>query len=149
MVFEIFKQFRVFNHIRTCKSRKKACLFEVCDKVRLNSTWQFATVLDIGFNKLILAANIKGAGHLRACRIMSLVVRKAAFCICENKAAQIISFAELISAVVFATRIVQSLFFLNPEFQASSHLLWLYSPVYVGPGQKPEDRFSQNEAHMA
>ena len=26
---------------------------------------------------------------------------------------------------------------LNQKFQASSHLLWLYSPVYVRPGQKP------------
>ena len=25
---------------------------------------------------------------------------------------------------------------LNPKFQPSSHLLWLYSPVCVGPGQK-------------
>ena len=45
--------------------------------------------------------------------------------------------AKLISAFVFATRIVQSLFFLNPKFQASSHLLWRYSPVCVGPGRKP------------
>ena len=45
--------------------------------------------------------------------------------------------AKLISALVFTTRIVQSLFFLNPKFQASSHLLWLYSPVCVGPGRKP------------
>ena len=45
--------------------------------------------------------------------------------------------AKLISAFVFATRIVQSLFFLNPKFQASSHLLWLCSPVSVGPGRKP------------
>ena len=28
-------------------------------------------------------------------------------------------------------------FFPNPKFQASSHLLWLYSPVCVGPGRKP------------
>ena len=34
-------------------------------------------------------------------------------------------------------RIVQSLYFLNPRFQASSHLLWLYSLVCVGPGRKP------------
>ena len=33
-----------------------------------------------------------------------------------------------------STQIVQSLFFLCPKFQASSHLLWLYSPVCVGPG---------------
>ena len=31
--------------------------------------------------------------------------------------------AKLISAFVFATRVVQFLFFLNPKFQASSHLL--------------------------
>ena len=45
--------------------------------------------------------------------------------------------AKLISAFVFATRIVQSFYFLNPKFQASSHLVWLYSPVCVGPGRKP------------
>ena len=44
--------------------------------------------------------------------------------------------AQLISAFVFATQIVQSLYFLNPKFQASSHLLWLYRPVCVGPGRK-------------
>ena len=46
--------------------------------------------------------------------------------------------AKLISAFVFATRIVQSLYYLNPKFQASSHLLWLYSLVCVGPGWKPQ-----------
>ena len=45
--------------------------------------------------------------------------------------------AKLISAFVFATRIVQSLYFITAKFKASSHLLWLYSPVYVGPGRKP------------
>ena len=44
---------------------------------------------------------------------------------------------KLISAFVLATRIVQSLFFLIAKLQASSHLLWLYSPVCVGPGRKP------------
>ena len=43
----------------------------------------------------------------------------------------------LISAFVFATRIVQFLYYLNPKFQASSHLMWLYSPVCMGPGRKP------------
>ena len=33
--------------------------------------------------------------------------------------------------------LVQSLYFLNSKFQASSHLLWLYSPVCVRPGRKP------------
>ena len=69
---------------------------------------------------------------------MSFVVRKPAFCLCQNKDA--ISFAvtaKLISAFVFATRIVQSLYYLNPKFQASINFLWLYSPVCVGPGRKP------------
>ena len=45
--------------------------------------------------------------------------------------------AKLISAFVFATRIVQFLYFLNPKFQASGRLLLLHSPVCVGPGRKP------------
>ena len=40
--------------------------------------------------------------------------------------------------------LVQSLYFLNPKFQASSHLLWLYSLVSVGP----EDKFSCNRAQI-
>ena len=45
--------------------------------------------------------------------------------------------AKLISAFVFATRIVQFLFFLNPKFPVSSHHLCLYSSVCVGHGRKP------------
>ena len=51
-----------------------------------------------------------------------------------------ISFAvtpKLISAFVFATWLVQFLYFLNTKFQAFSYLLWLHSPVCVGPGRKP------------
>ena len=44
--------------------------------------------------------------------------------------------AQLISAFVFATKIIPFLYFLNPKFQVSSHLLWLYNPVCVGPGRK-------------
>ena len=36
--------------------------------------------------------------------------------------------AKLISALVFATWIVQYLYFLNTKFEASSYLQWLYSP---------------------
>ena len=57
---------------------------------------------------------------------LSRVVRKPAFCICENKDADQLRgkvTAKLISAFVFATRIVQSLLYLNSKFQASSHLL--------------------------
>ena len=56
--------------------------------------------------------------------------------------------AKLISAFVFATQIVQSLNFLYNKFQASSHLVWLYSLVCVGPGRDPKDRFSHKEAHF-
>ena len=69
---------------------------------------------------------------------MSLVMKNRIFAYAKTKTQ--ISFAvtaKLISAFTFATRIVQFLFYLNPKFQASSHLLWLYSPVCVGPGRKP------------
>ena len=56
--------------------------------------------------------------------------------------------AKLISAFVFAIRIVQSLYYLNPKFQASNHLRSQYSLVCVGPGRKPRRPFSQNEAHI-
>ena len=62
-------------------------------------------------------------------------MRKPAFCICENKDPDAVT-TELISDFVFATRILQSLYFLNPKYQASSHLLWQYSLVCVGPGQR-------------
>ena len=77
-------------------------------------------------------------------------MRKPDFCIYAKTKAQI-SFAvtaKLISAFVFATQIVQFLFFLNPKFQASSQLLWLHKPVCVRPGRKPEDRFSRVAAHI-
>ena len=58
--------------------------------------------------------------------------------------------AKLISAFVFTTRIVQSLYFLNPKFQASSYLLWLYSLVCIGPGRKPQRPvFSQRGSYWS
>ena len=50
--------------------------------------------------------------------------------------------AQLISAFVFAIRIVQSLYYLNSKFQASSHLLWLHSSACDGPGRKPRGPIS-------
>ena len=69
---------------------------------------------------------------------LSLDVRKPVFAYAKTKTQ--ISFAvtaKLISAFVFASRIVQPLYFLNPKFQVSSHLLLLYSLVCVVPGRKP------------
>ena len=59
-------------------------------------------------------------------------MRKGDYCLCENKGAD-----QLRSNFVFATRIVQFLFYLNPKFQASSSFLSLYRPVCVAPGRKP------------
>ena len=74
---------------------------------------------------------------------------KPVFCICENKDADQLRgvYAQLIRAFIFATWIVQS--FLNPTFQASSCLLWLYSPICVGPHPKPQTRFSHDKAHIS
>ena len=69
---------------------------------------------------------------------MSRVVRNPAFAYAKTKTQISCAVtAQLISAFVFATWIVQSLFYLNPKLQASSYLLWLYSPVCVRPGRKP------------
>ena len=35
----------------------------------------------------------------------------------------------------------------NAKFKASSYILWLYSPVCVGPGRHPEDRFCDDAAY--
>ena len=59
------------------------------------------------------------------------IMRKPVICICDIKGEE-----QLIRAFVFATQIVQSLFFINPKFPASSHLLQPYSLVCVRPGRK-------------
>ena len=66
-------------------------------------------------------------------------MRKSAFCICENKDAdQLRGNREADQRLCYPTRIVQSLYYQNPKFQASSNLVWLYSQVCVGPGRKPQ-----------
>ena len=62
-------------------------------------------------------------------------MKKRDYCLCENRRRSVT--AKLISAFVFATRIVEFLFYLNPKFQVSSSFLSLYRPVCVGPGRKP------------
>ena len=56
--------------------------------------------------------------------------------------------AKLISAFDFATCEVQFIYFLNPKFPASSHLLWLLRLVYVGPVQKPHCWFTHKVSHL-
>ena len=58
-------------------------------------------------------------------------MRKPVFCICENK------------DQLRGNRFIDStmLLFFNPKFEASNHLLWLYSPVCVRPGRKQGYKF--------
>ena len=101
-------------------------------KYLLNDCW-FSQGVSSGSNQLL-----KVKGKAMTTRPADEPPReKTGFCICENKDEDQILTAKLISAFVFATRIAESLFFLNPKFQASIHLLWLYRPVCVGPGRKP------------
>ena len=80
---------------------------------------------------------------------MSRLVGKPTICIGENKGAdQQAKTKAQISAFVFATRILQFLYFLNPKFQASSSFLCLYRPVCVGPVRKPHCWFSHEVAHI-
>ena len=74
---------------------------------------------------------------------MSRIMRKPAFCICEKKGAD-----QLISAFVFATQVVQCLYFLNLKFQASFHLRWLYSLINVKLVENCTGRFSLDPAQI-
>ena len=75
-------------------------------------------------------------------------MRKPVFCICENKDTdQLRSNCAGDSAFVFATRIVQSLYFLNPKFHKAL-AIFCGCTVQVVSDLDPEERFSQNEAQL-
>ena len=57
--------------------------------------------------------------------------------------------ASLSYAFIFATRMVQFLYFLKSKFPAPSHLLCLYSSVCVGAVWKPHCWFSRVAAHLS
>ena len=84
-------------------------------------------------------------------RYMSLVMRKPAFAYAKTKT-QIscaILIAQLISAFVFATQIVQSLYYLNPKLQVIIAIFRGCTARFVSDlVGNPEDRFSHNEAHI-
>ena len=76
------------------------------------------------WNATIKGSNLSKREQKPLVTNMSRVKRKPSFAYAKTKTQ--ISFAvtaKLISAFFLATQIVQSLFFLNPKFQASSHLL--------------------------
>ena len=65
-------------------------------------------------------------------------MRKPAFCICENKDAdQLRGNREADQRLCFRYMDSTIPLLSNTKSQDSSHLLWLYSPVCVGPGRKP------------
>ena len=63
------------------------------------------------------------------------VMRKP-FCVYENKGTDQLRGDRAVEQRL-CFRYLQDLNFLNPKFQASSNLHWLYSPVCVRPGKKP------------
>ena len=71
---------------------------------------------------------------------------KPTICICENKDADQLRGDQRLCFRY--TDNLQFLSFLNPNFPASNHLLWLYSPVCVGPGRNPHCWFSHAQAHI-
>ena len=77
-------------------------------------------------------------------------MRKSAFCICENKDANQLR-SNCVADQRLCFRYTDSTIPLlsKSEFQASSHLLWLYSQVCVGPGQKTrKPLFSQRGSYI-
>ena len=81
---------------------------------------------------------------------MSHVLRKTAFCICENKDTdQLCGTRKADQRLCF--HYIESTVPLLPiytKFQSSSHLLWLYSPVCVRPGPKSRRPvFSQRDSY--
>ena len=78
---------------------------------------------------------------------LSLAMSNPTFSISENKGAdQLCRTGQLICTFVYAIKIVQSRYFLNPKFKTSIHILWPYISVCVEPGWKPpQDRLSHEE----
>ena len=80
---------------------------------------------------------------------MSHYTIKSTICICKNKKQTSCAvIAQLISVFVFATQIVQCLFFLNMKFKTSSLLLGLYRLVHVRPDRKRKCWFSHVKAQI-
>ena len=69
----------------------------------------------------------------------SLVMRKPAFCISKNKGSDQLHCNRAADQRLCFRFIDSTILILpKPEFQASSHLLWPYSPVCAGPGRKSQ-----------
>ena len=77
-------------------------------------------------------------------------MRKPTFCICENKDAdQLRGNSEADQRLCFRYTDSTIPRLSKSDFQASSHLLYLYSLFCVGPGRKPECWFSHDAAQIS
>ena len=75
-------------------------------------------------------------------------MRKPAFCLCKNKGADQLH-GYLISTFVFATKIVQSLFFLNPKNFKSLAIFCSCTAIFMSDlVRNTEDGFSRDGAQM-
>ena len=75
-------------------------------------------------------------------------MRKPASCICKNKDADRLR-GNSAADQRLCFRYINCTDFLlsNPICEVSSQLLWLYSPVFVGPGRKHQDKFSRRGSY--
>ena len=74
---------------------------------------------------------------------------KPALCICINKGTdQLCGIPTADQCLCFCYTDSTIPFFLNPNFQAPCHPLWLYSPVCVGRGRKPLRQVSRDVAQI-
>ena len=115
----------IYNEYLKCKSAKTLpTKFTDIKSIQLNS-------LIIFWSNRVYSLHFKNS-------YLSIVVRKLDFCLCENKGAdQLPSNCETDQHRCFRYMDSTISLFLNPKFQASSHLLCLYSSVCVEPGRKP------------
>ena len=67
-------------------------------------------------------------------------MRKPPFCICDNKGADQLN-GDRAADQQLCFRFIDSMIPFLP-------LLWLYSPVCVGPGRKHKDGFSHDATHI-
>ena len=77
--------------------------------------------------KAICSPHFQNWGHNNMSRVMRKAIEARIFSYAKTK-------THFSCAPLFF--LVQPFYFLNPKLQASSHILWLFSPVCVGPGLK-------------
>ena len=68
---------------------------------------------------------------------ISRVMRKPVFSICENKDADQLRGTRETDKRLCFRYMDSTIHIIYQDFNASNHLLWLYSCVWVGPGRKP------------